>query len=47
MPLAKIYLKQYQEKVTYENITGFAGSLTAKELNVIENYVMSINGDCE
>jgi len=47
MPLAKIFLKQYQEKVTYENITGFAGSQTAKELEVMNNYVMSINGDCE
>jgi len=47
MPLAKIYLKQYQEKITSENITGFAGSQTAKELDVINNYVMSINKACE
>lgn len=47
MPLAKTYLKEYQKKVTYENITGFAGSKTAKELEVIKNYVMSINMACE
>jgi len=47
MPMAKIYLKQYQEKVTYENITGFAGSQTASQLNVINDYVLSINRDCE
>jgi len=47
LPLAKIFLKEYQKKVTYDQITGFAGSQTAKELNVIENYVMSINKACE
>ncbi len=47
LPLAKKYLKEYQEKVTYDNITGFSGSQTAKELKVIESYVMSINMDCK
>jgi len=47
LPLAKIFLKEYQKKVTYDQITGFAGSQTAKELSVIENYVMSINKECE
>ena len=47
LPLAKIFLKEYQKKVTYDHITGFAGSQTAKELGVIENYVMSIYQGCE
>lgn len=47
LPLAKTFLKEYQKKVTYDHITGFAGSQTARELKVIDNYVMSINKDCE
>ena len=47
LTLAKTFLKEYLEKVTYDHITGFAGSQTAKDLKVIDNYVMSINKDCE
>jgi len=47
LPLAKNFLKEYQKKVTYDQITGFAGSQTAKELSVIEIYVMSVNKQCE
>ncbi|HOY31135.1 MAG TPA: M15 family metallopeptidase [Bacteroidales bacterium] len=47
LPLARIYLKEYRAKISYENISGFAGSQTASQLDVINNYVLSISSDCE
>lgn len=46
LPLSKYFLEQYQRKVHYADIKGFAGSETAEKLDVIKNYVMSINKDC-
>jgi len=43
MPVAKEFLKQYGEKITYEDISGFNGCETAKELMIIENYVFGID----
>ena len=43
MPLAHEYLKLYQEIVTYENISEFSGSHFAKELDVINKYVLGIS----
>ena len=43
MPLAHEYLKLYQEIVSYENISGFSGSQFAKELDVINKYVLGIS----
>jgi LAS superfamily LD-carboxypeptidase LdcB len=45
-PLAKNLLIQYEETVNYSDITGFPGSKTAEELNIIEDYVSSINPEC-
>ncbi len=45
-PLAKSFLHQYTQKIIYEDLKGFDGWETAKELRVIENYVLSINKDC-
>lgn len=39
MPVAKEFQKQYREKITYKDISGFNGSETAEDLNVIEDYV--------
>lgn len=47
MQLAKIFLEEYKKKVSYKDIFGFSGSQTANELNVIDDYVMSINKSCE
>jgi len=46
MPLASKFLNFYQKNVHYEDIKGFLGSETAKELAVIEKYVFGINPDC-
>lgn len=47
MPLSKIFLKKYEKKITYADITGFSGSQTATDIGVIKNYVMSVSGDCK
>ena len=45
-PIAGRYLRQYLEKVTYDDISGFDGSDTAAEIDVIAYYVLGINPDC-
>ncbi len=45
-PVAKRYLEQYVQKVTYDDIRGFKGSNTATQLDVIANYVLTINPKC-
>lgn len=47
MPLSEKYLEQYMQVVDYENITGFAGAEKARELNIIEDYVLGISSDCQ
>jgi LAS superfamily LD-carboxypeptidase LdcB len=47
LAVATRYLKQYPDAVTYEKITGFLGSDTAKEIGVIPNYVQGINPKCQ
>ena len=47
MPVAKKYLSDYIEIITYEDIKGFDGHETAETVQVIEKYVMSINPECK
>jgi LAS superfamily LD-carboxypeptidase LdcB len=42
LPLAKDFLTQYNQLISYTDFSGFKGSATAKELNVIEVYVNGI-----
>ncbi len=46
IPVAGKYYQAYKESVNYKNIKGFSGWETAKKLNVIEQYVLSINNSC-
>ncbi len=46
LPLARPFLVQYTQKVIYDDLKDFLGWETAKELCVIENYVLSINTEC-
>lgn len=46
IPLAKSFLSQYIQKVSYDDLKGFEGWETAKELRVIKNYVLSIDKGC-
>lgn len=43
MPLSKVLLTQYNEKISYEDLKGFKGDHTAKLLSVIELYVNGID----
>ncbi len=47
MPLAREFLLKYSSAISYSDITGFEGSETAKQLNVIPNYVLGINLECK
>lgn len=46
LPISKILVKQYPEKVTIADITGFKGAGTASTLDVIKNYVLGIDKAC-
>ena len=45
--VARKYLDYYKKQITYNHLIGFKGSQTAKELNVIKDYVVGINSECE
>jgi LAS superfamily LD-carboxypeptidase LdcB len=45
-PVASWYLRQYPIDVGYERLTGFLGSDTARQIDVIPNYVQGINPEC-
>lgn len=47
LPLSKPFLAQYQTTVTNEAYTGFKGSETAKNIQIIENYVNGISKSCQ
>jgi len=42
MPLAKQYLEQYNQYMTYQDFSGFTGAHLAQELKIIEHYVNGI-----
>jgi LAS superfamily LD-carboxypeptidase LdcB len=47
LPLARGFMEQYREKIKYDNINGFLGSETAKDIQIIEKYVLGINPNCK
>lgn len=46
LPISKILVKQYLEKVKISEINGFKGAGTAITIDVIKNYVLGINKEC-
>ncbi len=46
IPTAKLFLLQYKSDVTYDDISGFSGSQTARDLKVIDDFVISVNKVC-
>ncbi len=46
MHLSGLLLEQYKKQVTYKDLKGFLGCETAEKLNIIDNYVMTINKEC-
>lgn len=47
MPLSSYYLDNYIKNVNYSDIKGFLGSESAKEIEMIKNYVQGIDRSCE
>ncbi|MEL6192916.1 MAG: M15 family metallopeptidase [Bacteroidota bacterium] len=47
LPLAKLYLSEYQKQIKNTDIKEFAGSEVAFELAVIRTYVEGIHPDCQ
>ncbi len=45
-PLASAFYHAFAEQISYEDIGGFDGAETAREMQVIENYVLDVNRDC-
>lgn len=46
LPVASAYLRAFEAGVTYADIAGFDGWETARQLGVIENYVLGIAPEC-
>jgi D-alanyl-D-alanine carboxypeptidase len=46
MPISTVLLNQYNAKIVSEKINGFAGSETAKEVEMIRDYVNGIATGC-
>ncbi len=46
IPVSSVLAEQFQLNISYEDITGFMGCETAREAQVIENYVFGIHPDC-
>jgi LAS superfamily LD-carboxypeptidase LdcB len=46
MPISSIFLSIYKEQITFEKLTGFLGSSTSKEVEVIRDYVNGICPNC-
>lgn len=46
-PIAKKYTNQYPKLIIYPDINDFEGSTLAQQLNVIEHYVLGVNGECK
>jgi LAS superfamily LD-carboxypeptidase LdcB len=47
VPTAKSILEKYIKYITYKDFTGFLGADAAEKLNIIEDYVLSINSECK
>ena len=46
-PVSSALLLDYKKLISYDDIKGFAGSETAKEIDIINNYVLSVNKNCQ
>ncbi len=45
-PLASLFYRAFKENISYDDIAGFDGANTAREIQVIENYVLDVNREC-
>jgi D-alanyl-D-alanine carboxypeptidase len=47
VPLSINYLKVYVQQINYLDINGYQGFHTAKDINVIKNWVLAVNPRCK
>lgn len=47
MPLSSLYLKAYNQKIKVSDIAGFKGCETAEKIDVIKNFINTINKNCQ
>lgn len=47
MPLSSHYTKKFKEKIKLNDFSGFKGSTTAKKVDIINSYVLTINPECD
>lgn len=46
MPIARDFLVQYRDSVTYSDLAGFKGAEVAETIDVIPKYVSGLNPEC-
>lgn len=46
MPISKGLYNNYRLYISYNDIKGFEADETAEQIQIIPNYVMSINQEC-
>ena len=46
MPVSVLITEQAKTKLTNEMIAGFLGAKTAKEIDVVKNYILGISPSC-
>jgi len=46
LPLSNELTNLYVQYITYDDIKGFQGDLTAEKIDVIKNFVLGIHSDC-
>ena len=46
MPVSSVLSKMAGQKVTNAMITGFKGSETAMEIDMVKNYILAVNSEC-
>jgi zinc D-Ala-D-Ala carboxypeptidase len=47
VPLSKNYLEAYQRRIAPGDISGFRGDAACRDIDVITNWVLSVNSDCK
>jgi len=45
-PISNLYTQYAAQNITNDQIDGFLGSQVAKEINVVENYILGISKNC-
>ncbi len=47
LPISKPLIKKYKQSLDNEEIIGFKGQKTAKEIDIIQNFVLGVDKECQ